>query len=109
MIDPIVSEGIRDGIVVAVLVAGFGVTRRWLTKDLRIVKAAVFRLLRSNRVQGKALESIAECQKEGKCNGSTDAAISAVRKDRSGIANWLRAVLMGQQPPEEDEDESEDP
>lgn len=101
----LISEAVRDGIMVAGVLGGFALLRKWLTKDLRIMKSVAFRLLRSQRVQSKALEVIAECQKTGKCNGSTDEAIASIRNDRNSIANWLRAVLLGQKPPEEDPEE----
>lgn len=100
MIDPLITEGVRTAITVAAILGGFAAMRRWLTKELRITKAAVFRLLKSNRTQGKALEAIAECQKNGRCNGETDSAIDAVRRDRTAIADWLRAALLGQVPVE---------
>jgi hypothetical protein len=107
-IDPLISEGIRDAVLVAAIIGTFGITRRWLTRELRITKAAVFRLLKSNRTQGKALEVIAECQRVGKCNGSTDEAIAAVKRDRTSIYNWLNSAAMGQVPVDDNDDENDD-
>jgi hypothetical protein len=60
-----------------------------LPKEMLIVKAALFRLLRSNKKQGLALAKIAECQKKGTANGDTDIAVAAVTEDQDQIDKFL--------------------
>lgn len=67
-----------------------------LPRDMVIIKAAVFRLLRSNKVQGVALTTIAECQKAGKCNGDTGIAVEAVKRDQEATDIFLTAAALGE-------------
>lgn len=66
-----------------------------LPKEMMIVKAALFRLLRSNKIQGVALSTIAECQKAQKCNGDTDIAVKAVKEDQKKIDEFLLTAALG--------------
>lgn len=99
-----IMETVYAGVVGTAIIGGFVGLRRWLVKELRIQKAAVFRLLKSNRTQGQALVAIASCQREGKCNGVTDEAITAVTKDQDSIAEWVRKAAMGVVPEDEEEE-----
>jgi threonine synthase len=66
-----------------------------LPKQMIIVQAALFRVLRSNKVQGTALTTIARCQKEQKCNGDTENAIDAVRIDQEKTDAFLAVAALG--------------
>ena len=66
-----------------------------LPKEMVIVKAALFRLLRSNRLQGIAISKIAEVQKEGTANGKTDEAVKAVAEDQVRIDTFLIKAALG--------------
>ena len=65
-----------------------------LPKEMLIVKAALFRVLRSNKTQGIALATIAQCQRDKKCNGDTEMAIARVRRDQEKIDEFLKAALF---------------
>jgi hypothetical protein len=88
---------IVSSLTVAGIVALIAVGRRilGLPKEMLIVKAALFRLLRSNKLQGVALAKIAECQKSGTNNGGTDIAVSAVSRDQTEIDNFLAKAALG--------------
>ncbi len=75
-----------------------------LPKEMMVVKAALFRLLRSNKKQGTALIIIAECQKSGKCNGDTDIAVKAVKKDQESIDTFLTNAALGKVDLKEDDE-----
>lgn len=66
-----------------------------LPKEMLVIRAALFRLLRSNKLQGVALAKIAECQKEGVNNGKTDIAVAAVTDDQKKIDEFLTKAALG--------------
>ena len=82
-------------VVGIIALLAFGKKIVGLPKEMLIVKAALFRLLRSNKIQGVALATIAECQKEGKCNGKTEIAIKAVETDQQKIDAFLAKAALG--------------
>jgi|GEM_PF-2834959 hypothetical protein len=96
---------IISGLVVTAILALIAFMRKifLLPKEMAVVKAAMFRLLRSNKKQGIALITIAECQKTQKCNGSTDQAISAVKDDQDKIDRFLTSASLGIVEVEKDE------
>jgi hypothetical protein len=65
-----------------------------LPRQMIVVQAALFRLLRSNKFQGIALQKIAECQKKGCTNGATEDAVKAVLTDQEKTDNFLRKVAL---------------
>lgn len=71
----------------------------FLPREMQIVKAALFRILRSNKIQGVALTTIAKCQKDQACDGNTDEAIAAVKTDQDKIDDFLRAAALGKVDP----------
>ena len=74
-----------------------------LPKDMIVVKAAVFRLLRSNQIQSDALVATMHCQVSGDCNGEIGESIEKVKKDQKKITNFLTGVAMGKVSPEDGE------
>jgi hypothetical protein len=78
--------------IVAILALGKRIIA--LPKEMLIVKAALFRLLRSNKLQGVALEKIAICQKKGCANGETEDAVKAVVKDQGKIESFLMSAAL---------------
>lgn len=77
------------------------VIRRLLLKELRKSQAALYRILLTERVQSKGLVALWDCmnrpRSKGRCNGETEEAIAAVKKEHEEVAKWLRAALMGQE------------
>jgi hypothetical protein len=86
---------------IATLIA-FGRKIVGLPKEMIIVKAALFRLLRSNKLQGIAIAKIAEVQKEGTANGKTDEAVRAVTIDQVSTEAFLTKAAFAK--PEKLED-----
>jgi hypothetical protein len=85
--------------VLFITLAGFG----WklvqklsaLMKQFTVMKALLFRQLRSNKLQGVALEKIAICQKQGCSNGETETAVKAVKEDQEKTDALLAAAALG--------------
>jgi hypothetical protein len=100
---------IVSGVTVAGIVALIAFARKILSlpKEMIVVKAALFRLLRSNKFQGIALEKIATCQKEGCSNGELEGAVKAVTKDRDKIDKFLTAAAFGKVDPQVIKEEDE--
>jgi hypothetical protein len=88
----VISTVTAAGIVALI---AFGRKIIGLPREMLIVKAALFRLLRSNKLQGVALTKIAECQKEGTKNGKCDEAASAVSEDQEKTDRFLTAAALG--------------
>ena len=65
-----------------------------LPRQMIVVQAALFRLLRSNKFQGVALQKIATCQKNGCTNGETDDAVRAVLTDQEKTDTFLRKAAL---------------
>jgi hypothetical protein len=62
-----------------------------IPKDIHIIKAAMFRLLNANKVQGDAL--IVTMTKVA--NGDGISAAQAVKKEQENIDNFLRRASLG--------------
>jgi hypothetical protein len=73
-----------------------------LPRQMIIITAALFRLLRSNKLQGIALEKVAHCQKDGCLNGETEEAVKAVKKDRDKTDEFFRRIALTPQEKLED-------
>jgi hypothetical protein len=86
-------------LVLLVTLIGFGwkLMRKLgdLLRQFTIMKALQFRQLRSNKLQGVALEKIAICQKKGCSNGETDIAVKAVKEDQEKTDALLAAAALG--------------
>jgi hypothetical protein len=65
-----------------------------LPTQMIVVQAALFRLLRSNKLQGVALQKIAECQKKGCTNGATEDAVRAVGEDQNRTDEFFRKLAV---------------
>lgn len=96
----IVSSLTAAGIIALI---AFGRRIIGLPKEMIIVKAALFRLLRSNKTQGIALTTIAACQKDQRCDGNTDKAIEAVKADQERTDAFLTKAALGKVEDVEDE------
>ena len=85
------------------------VTRRWLIRELRTTRAAVFRLMMSERRQSGGIIALWECmnrqEPEKRCNGATEEKIKKVKLEDEALAKWVRAVSMGLEPPVEEQDD----
>ncbi len=66
-----------------------------LPKEMIIVKAALFRLLRSNKLQGTALSNLAKCQEEGTRDGKAQEAVRAVEEDQQKTDSFLTKAALG--------------
>jgi len=65
-----------------------------LPREMIVVKAALFRLLRSNKLQGTALQKMALAIKQGSTNGESDDAIKAVAIDQSKTDAFFQKVAL---------------
>jgi hypothetical protein len=80
----------------------FGKQLAGIPRQMIIITAALFRLLRSNKLQGVALEKVAECQEKGVTNGATKIAVAAVVKDREKTDEFFRRIALTPQEKLED-------
>ena len=88
---------IISGLTVIGIIALLAFGRRivGLPKEMIVVKAALFRQLRSNKLQGVALAKIATAVKLGSANGECDDAIKAVKTDQQKTDEFLaKAALL---------------
>ena len=88
---------VASSIIVIVLTALFVFSRKLigLPKEMIIVKAALFRALRSNKSQGMAIKNIALAMKEGTANGRCDEAVRVVTEDEDRTDRFLLKAAMG--------------
>ena len=95
---------IIGGLILAGIVAMIALGRQFigLPRQVVIILAALFRLLRSNKLQGIALEKVAECQKKGCADGDTDIAVKAVVTDRAKTDAFFQRIALTPQDKLED-------
>ena len=65
-----------------------------LPREMIVVKAALFRLLRSNKLKGTALQKMALAIKQGSTNGEADDAIKAVVTDQNRTDAFFQKVAL---------------
>jgi hypothetical protein len=65
-----------------------------LPREMIVVKAALFRLLRSNKLQGTALQKMALAIKQGSTNGEADDAVKAVVTDQNRTDAFFQKVAL---------------
>ena len=65
-----------------------------LPREMIVVKAALFRLLRSNKLQGTALQKMALAIKKGSTNGEADDAVKAVVTDQNRTDAFFQKVAL---------------
>jgi hypothetical protein len=65
-----------------------------LPRQMIVVQAALFRLLRSNKLQGTALQKTALAMKTGCTNGETDDAVKAVIVDQNLTDEFFRKLAI---------------
>jgi hypothetical protein len=65
-----------------------------LPKQMIVVTAALFRVLRSNKYQGVALQKIAMALKNGCTNGEAEDATKAVITDQEKTDTFLRRAAL---------------
>jgi hypothetical protein len=63
-------------------------------KQVIIITAALYRILRSNKYQGVALQKIAVALKNGSTNGEADEAVKAVLTDQERTDEFLRRAAL---------------
>ena len=99
-----VLTNIIGGLILAGIIALIVFGRQFigLPRQIVIILAALFRLLRSNKLQGIALEKVAECQKKGCANGETETAVKAVKTDRDRTDEFFRRIALTPQDKLED-------
>jgi len=101
--------GITASVFTAIILAALAILRRWLKRELAITRAAVFRLLQSERVQFKGIlalwDGINDHVAGKKINGTRARRIRAVEREHDAIARWVRATTMGQIPEVEADEE----
>ena len=65
-----------------------------LPREMIVVKAALFRLLRSNKLKGTALQKMALAIKQGSTNGEADDAVKAVVTDQNRTDAFFQKVAL---------------
>ena len=65
-----------------------------LPRQMIVVQAALFRLLRSNKLQGTALQKTAVALRSGCINGETDEAVKAVLTDQNRTDEFFRKLAV---------------
>ena len=73
-----------------------------MPRQMIIVMASLFRLLRSNKLQGIALQKMATAIKNGSTNGEADEAIKAVDLDQRKTTEFFQRVALTTQSKLED-------
>ena len=66
-------------------------------RQMIVITAALFRLLRSNKLQGTALQKLALAIKTGCTNGESDAAVAAVELDQTRTDEFFKRVALTSQ------------
>ena len=106
--DTVIIEGALATVLATVIVGSAVSVRKTLHKmqeiprEIVLLKAAVFRLLRSNKVQGTGIITIAKNQQSGTTNGTTETTITAVELDQKKIDLYLQYAALGKVFIEED-------
>jgi uncharacterized membrane protein len=94
VISSVVAGLILVGITALIV---FGRRLVQIPRQMIIITAALFRLLRSNKLQGTALQKLAIAVKSRGANGTTDDAIDAVALDQNKTDEFFRKVALTSQ------------
>ena len=86
--------------ITAVLVFGRKLVQ--VPRQMIIITASLFRLLRSNKLQGTALQKLAMAIKTGCTNGESDAAVEAVQFDQKKTDEFFKRIALTPQEKLED-------
>jgi hypothetical protein len=78
--------------VTALLMVGKNLAH--VPQQMVVNQAALFRLLRSNKLQGTALQKIAVALKSGCTNGEADDAVRAVGMDQSKTDEFFKRIAL---------------
>jgi hypothetical protein len=87
----VIGALILSGIMALIL---FGRKFADLPKQMIVVTAALFRVLRSNKSQGVALQKIAIALKTGCTNGECDEAVKVVVADQNKTDEFLQKAAL---------------
>jgi len=85
-----------SGLMVAGIIAliAFGRKLIALPQQMILVMAALFRMLKSNRLSGVAIKKIAAAMKSGGVNGETDDAVKAIETDQEKMDLFFKLAAF---------------